>query len=305
MVFVEPDTFPHKGVYDTHQLLWNLEGNDTMPEQLTPDILVCDFKVAGDPQVAPDGSLIAYTLTTVDREKNKEQTQIWLCDAQGNNRRQLTHDGSRNSEPRWSPDGAALAFVSNRVEKSGLFVMPLTGGDAREITSHMQAISNIAWSSDGQNIAYITDFDPDNPDEDQPGEDDAPRIRVTSRLDYKFDGLGYRGDVRKQLFVVNVDNGERRKLTDDVQDYANPRWSPDSGTIAVQRSGQDSVGSRLALIDVGSQARQSWSIPRVARSIPMPGRRMARRSSTPARTVRPTMVISGSTMSNPGSGRNS
>ena len=225
-----------------------------MPGQLTPAVFVCDFKVAGDPQVSPDGALIAYTLTTVDRDKKQEQTQIWLCDAKGNDRRQLTHEGIRNSEPRWSLDGQSLAFVSNRVEQSGLFVLPLSGGDARQITKHAQGIANIAWAADGASIAYITDFDPDNPDEEKPGEDDAPRIRVTSRLDYKFDGLGYRGDVRKQLFVVGVESAERRKITDDVQDYAHPRWSPDGSKIAVQRSGQDSVGTRLALIDVAAGA---------------------------------------------------
>ncbi len=225
-----------------------------MPEQLTAEVLFCDFKLAGDPQVSPDGSVIAYTLTTVDREKKKEQTQIWLCDPDGGNLRQLTHDGSRNSEPRWSPDGTSIAFVSNRVEKSGIFILSLSGGDAREIARHMQGISNIAWSADGKFIAYVTDYDPDNPDEELPGDDDAPRIRVTSRLDYKVDGLGYRGDIRKQLFVAGIDGARSRKITNDAQDYAHPRWSPDGKTIAVQRSGDDSVGSRLALIDVGSGA---------------------------------------------------
>ena len=233
-----------------------------MLAQLTPDVLVCNFKVAADPQASPDGKTIAYTLTTVDKDKKKERVQIWVCDADGSNKHQLTHDGTRNTEPRWSPDGSSIAFVSNRVEKSGLFVMPLAGGDARELTKHAQGIANIAWSAGPEgtpkSIAYITDFDPDNPDEEQPGEDDAPRIRVTSRLDYKVDGLGYRGDVRKQVFVVDVESGERRKITDDVQDYAHPRWSPGPEgapkTIAAQVSGVDSVGSRLALIDVASGA---------------------------------------------------
>ena len=223
-----------------------------MPDQLTPEVLVCDFEIAGDPQVSPDGSRIAYTLTTVDRESKKEQTHIWLCGADGTDRRQVTHEGSRNTEPRWSSDGESLAFVSNRAEKSGIFVLSLSGGDPREITTHMHGVADIAWSSDGSRIAYITDFDPDNPDEEQPGSEDAPRIRVTSRLDYKVDGLGYRGDIRKQLFVIGVENGEGQRITNDVQDYASPRWSPDDQTIAVQRSGQDSVGTRLALIDLAS-----------------------------------------------------
>ncbi len=231
-----------------------------MPEQLTPEVLVCSFKVAGDPQAAPDGSTIIYTLTTVDKDKKQEQVQLWACDADGGNKRQLTHEGARNSEPRWSPgpEGApqSIAFVSNRVDKSGIFVMPLAGGDAREITRHNQGIANIAWSPDGSSIAYVTDYDPDNPEEEQPDDDAAPPVRVTSRLDYKVDGLGYRGDVRKQIFVVDVASGARRKLTDDVQDYGHPRWSPDGKRLAAQVTGVDSVGSRLALIDVASGATQ-------------------------------------------------
>lgn len=225
-----------------------------MPERLTPAVLVCDFKLAGDPQVSPDGAAIAYTLTTVDRDKKKEQTHIWLCDPDGENRRQLTYEGSRNTQPRWSPDGGSLAFVSDRVEKSGLFIMSLAGGDAREVTRHRQSIANIDWSPDASSIAYITDYDPDNPDEQEPDEDAAPPVRVTSRIDYKVDGLGFRGNVRKQVFVVDVESGARRRITGDVQDYAYPRWSPDGRTIAAQQSGVDSVGSRLALIDIASGA---------------------------------------------------
>ncbi|HLT19968.1 MAG TPA: hypothetical protein VKZ96_10970, partial [Thermomicrobiales bacterium] len=188
-----------------------------MPERLTPAVLVCDFKLAGDPQVSPDGAAIAYTLTTVDRDKKKEQTHIWLCDPDGENRRQLTYEGSRNTQPRWSPDGGSLAFVSDRVEKSGLFIMSLAGGDAREVTRHRQSIANIDWSPDASSIAYITDYDPDNPDEQEPDEDAAPPVRVTSRIDYKVDGLGFRGNVRKQVFVVDVESGARRRITGDVQ----------------------------------------------------------------------------------------
>ena len=224
-----------------------------MPNQLTPKVLVCNFKVAGDPQVSPGGDSIAYTLTTVDRDTKKEQIQIWLCNVDGSGKRQVTHQGHRNTNPRWSPDGSTLAFVSNRGEhRSGLYVLPLNGGDPQEVVAHHQSIANLDWSPDGSQIAYVTDFDPDNPEEEQPADDDEPRIRVTSRIDYKVDGLGYRGDVRKQLFVVDISTGDRRRITNDAQDYAHPRWSPNGTTIAAQRSGDNSVGSRLALIDVES-----------------------------------------------------
>ncbi|MFW6074998.1 MAG: S9 family peptidase [Chloroflexota bacterium] len=219
---------------------------------LTPETLVYGFTKAVDPQISPDGELVVYSRAIANRETKKNESQLWLCDRDGGNHRQLTQSGKRNTGARWSLDGKQIAFVSDRVEKSGIFVLDLAGGDPREITKHNSSIGDLAWSPDGSTLAYIADFDPDNPDEDKEDEDTAPKVRVTSRIDYKVDGLGYRGDVRRHLFVVDLGSGDRRRLTEDVQDYGAPAWSPDGTTIAVGRSAIDSDGSQLALVDVAT-----------------------------------------------------
>jgi dipeptidyl aminopeptidase/acylaminoacyl peptidase len=224
-----------------------------MAQPLTPEILVYGITAPGDPQIAPDGSTIVYTLSTGDAEKRKMLSQLWMCDRDGGNTRQITQTGERNAGARWSPDGGQIAFVSDRVKKAGIFVLPLaSGGDARELTRHNQPISDLAWSPDGAHIAYTTLFDPENPDEEEQEQGAPPKVRVTRRIDYKQDGRGYLGDKRLHTWVVHVESGERRRLTEDALDHAFPQWSPDGSRLAVFVSGSNGMHSRLALIDVAS-----------------------------------------------------
>jgi len=224
-----------------------------MPRPLSPQTLVYELIANGDPQMSPDGSRIVYTQTVPNPESKKAASQIWCCERSGDKPWRLTESGERNRGARWSPDGRQIAFVSDRVKKTGLFVLPMDGsGEAREMTHHGVEIGELAWSPDGGTIAYVVPVDPENPNEEEPGEDDAPRVRVTSRIDYKQDGRGYLGDLRRQIFLVDVATGERRQLTSDAFDHNFPEWSPDGQTIAAQVSYLNAMASRLALIAVST-----------------------------------------------------
>jgi dipeptidyl aminopeptidase/acylaminoacyl peptidase len=227
-----------------------------MRQPLTPERLVYQTVSAGDPQVSPDGRQVVYTLGRADREADRGTSQLWLADVDGGQPRQLTWSGDRNREPRWSPDGRYIAFVSDRVQdNSGLFVLPMqAAGEAREITRHRQSIGHLDWSPDGASLAYTTAFDPDNPDEQPPPEHRAPRVRVTRRLDYKQDNRGWLNDTRTQVFTVDVASGQRRMLTREPHDVSYPQWSPNGRWLAARVSMDNGIYSRLALIDTGTGA---------------------------------------------------
>jgi dipeptidyl aminopeptidase/acylaminoacyl peptidase len=221
-----------------------------MTTPLSPATLVYGFTPAADPDVSPDGTRIAYTLGATNRETHKTSSQVWVCDVDGANKRRLTWSGERNRSARWSPDGQELAFVSDRVSKNGLFVMPMAGGEARELLHQEAAIGDIAWSPTGDRIAFTSLFDPQNPEGKQPAEGAAPTIRVTSRIDYKQDNRGYLGDARDQIFVVDVATGECRQLTHELSNHTFPRWSPDGRSLAAAITTHNGMRSRLALIPV-------------------------------------------------------
>jgi dipeptidyl aminopeptidase/acylaminoacyl peptidase len=224
-----------------------------MSAPFTPEQLVCDLVAAGEPQLSPDGASIVYSLGRADGEADKNTSQLWLCARDGSEPRQLTFAGSRNTSPRWSPDGRCIAFVSDRSQGSGLFVLPASGaGEAREVTRHRPRISGLAWSPDCRSIAYATLFDPENPQEHEPPETAAPKVRITRRLDYKQDNRGYLGDARSQVFVVDVETGERRRLTQEAFDYEHPQWSPDGQCLAARVSTDGPIHSQLALIQCAS-----------------------------------------------------
>ncbi len=232
-----------------------------MSRPLTPETLVYGLTTAGDPQVAPDGARLLYTLVRTDRETKKTTAHVWMAHIDGSEPRQLTWSGERNGGARWSPDGRTIAFISDRgsgkVKQSGVFLLPVDQpGEARELTAHHQPISDLAWSPDGAWLAYTTLFDPQNPNEQERPEGAAPKPRVIRRLDYKQDNRGYLGDLRSQVFVVDVATGTRRRLTSEPVDHWAPQWSPDGRTLAVQvRTPAGWIAnSQLGLIDVASGA---------------------------------------------------
>lgn len=224
-----------------------------MPQPLTPDTLIYGFTLAGDPQISPDGAHILYSLSQINRDTKKANSNLWLCAFDGSNPRQLTQASGRNGSGRWSPDGAQIAFISDRVKKSGIFLLSAhTSGEAREIAHHNAPIGDLAWSPDGSRLAYTVPFDPANPDETDAPEGAAPRVRVTSRIDYKQDNRGYLGDTRLQVYVVDVATGERRRVTRDAVDYICPQWSPDGAWLAAQVPNRNTMHSQLELIEVAT-----------------------------------------------------
>jgi dipeptidyl aminopeptidase/acylaminoacyl peptidase len=218
-----------------------------MGGSLTAEAAVVGPASPGDARISPDGTRIVYALTTTNPETKRLATQLWSCDPHGKEKVRLSTTGEQNRTGRWSPDGHSLAFVSNRVARSGIFVLPMTSpGEAREVVREPGDIVDLAWSPDGAQIAYVMAVDPDD---SEPAPGDLPRVRVTQRLDYKADGPGYLGDKRRQVFVVDIDRGVRRQLTTDAVDHGQPAWSPDGRWLAVQVAMREAQGSQLGLID--------------------------------------------------------
>src|SRR5437016_7669041 len=118
-----------------------------------------NFNWIADPQVAPDGSRVAFVKVTVNEKRDGYNTSIWIVSTTTGETKQLT-GGTRDSSPRWSPDGKYLVFVrvpekDGRPDQPQLFMLSMDGGEAWQFTSVPRGAGGPQWSSDGKMIAFV------------------------------------------------------------------------------------------------------------------------------------------------------
>ena len=218
-----------------------------MTVPITPD-LVYHIKTAGDPALSPDGALLAYTLGWIDNKTLESRSRVMVIELGKESCKEFTQ-GQRDSAPKFSPDGRQLAFLrSDGAGPAQLWAIGADGGEARQLTHAAKGVFDYAWSPEGTRLAVCSDMDPETGDAPA-GPDSVPRVTVVSRVRYRFDTLGWRGDSHFHLSVLDLESGETRQVTGGDWDDSSPVWSPDGSQIAFI-SGRRDDRDFLALSEV-------------------------------------------------------
>lgn len=119
------------------------------------------------PTLSPDGTLVAYVLRETDMAANLGRTSLWLQPIAGGEPTRIDGHPKGASQPRWSPDGKYLYFVSSRAGTSQVFRRPITGtsaGPVEQVTELPVAVSNLLLAPDGKHLAVSAELYPDCPD---------------------------------------------------------------------------------------------------------------------------------------------
>jgi dipeptidyl aminopeptidase/acylaminoacyl peptidase len=180
---------------------------------------------ASDLHFSPDGSKLAYVVSSY---KWDAKPRVRILDLASGAERELTPAGKSERSPQWSPDGARLAFLSNRGGRAEVWAVPTGGGDPVALTDRKNGVAAFHWSPDGRAIAYLAQ------DDDAPSEDEGPQVadRVSDltrlwRLDlatqqnHEFGPLGWRIDEfqwrdNDQLLVVASEQPRNESFHDAV-----------------------------------------------------------------------------------------
>jgi dipeptidyl aminopeptidase/acylaminoacyl peptidase len=188
----------------------------------------------GEPALSPDGKMVAFTVQTPDVAKNTKPKHIFSVPVEGGTPRQLTHEGTNNERPRWSPDSRQIYFVSDRAgdapkDTSQIWVMDANGSNTREITKLATEASGVLVSPDGRRIVFQSNVYPecdsvtglfDDVCNKNHVEEDAKSLvkaRIYTSLLYRH-WTQWQTKRRSHLLVANADGSDIRDLTPGNRD---------------------------------------------------------------------------------------
>lgn len=151
----------------------------------------------GDSEFDFSADLIAFEST---RDGNAD---IFLMHADGSAVINATDDPAVDGDPAWSPDGSKLAFASTRDGNTEIYVMNVDGSGLVRLTDNPAVDRFPAWSPDGTTIAFNRDI-----------------VFDTTSQDTVF-----------EIYLMDADGSNQRRLTNDVADDVEPAWLADGSRI--------------------------------------------------------------------------
>jgi dipeptidyl aminopeptidase/acylaminoacyl peptidase len=164
------------------------------------------------PIVSMDGKWISFSVKKANIEENTYQTHLWIMDANGDNKKQITTEGKRNASPAFSNSSEDIYYLSNRSEFTQVWMYNLKSGNHTQVTNVHGSISGFVLSPDNTFMVLQRETYPDCKSEDciKEMDDKKGTARIIDNLMYRHWNEWLEGKY-KHLFVYNLSD---KSITD-------------------------------------------------------------------------------------------
>ncbi len=192
------------------------------------------LKRVGDNRLSPDGKWIAFVVTETDYEKNSGNSDIWIVSSEGGEPRRLTNSPKGDNNPRWSPCGKSIAFISGRDGSSQAWIIAVDGGEARKVTDFPGGVSDLEWVPGGRSLIFTGRIYPGVADmdsvkaRDKAIEERKVSAKVHKRLMYRHWDTYGDGKVQ-HIFTVAPEGGDPADITPELKYDALTYWLASAG----------------------------------------------------------------------------
>lgn len=247
------------------------------------------FNSIGDLHFSPDGSQLAYTVTSYRWDA---VPRLRVMDVATGKVHELTPAKVAERWSQWSPDGKSLAFLSTRSGAPQVYLVSAEGGAPRPVTAQKLGIGYFHWSPDGRRIAYLARDDGVASAKDGPqvadSESDLARlwvIDIASKAARRVGDAGYRIDnfqwqdsrhilvaatdrpsveeFTDAIYSESTEDGSIRLLSRPPQPIGDLFVSPDRSEFAVRANGSGGPDDRdLFVGSIGGGRLRKIATPR-------------------------------------------
>jgi acylaminoacyl-peptidase len=194
------------------------------------------LRVVSKAAISPDAGQVAVAVGRCDFKKNKNFSSLYLASARGGRLRRLTTGDHGDGQPKWSPDGKVVAFLSDREKAACIWLLSMEGGEPIRLTDRDHDVFDFCFSPNGKRIVYAARAKSETDKLRRDGKNDVLETRADyrhiTRLFHKFDGSGFWNGNYVHLHSISVRGGRATQLTRGDYDHASPQFSPDGKTIA-------------------------------------------------------------------------
>ncbi len=200
------------------------------------------LKIVGNPQLSPDGSTVAFTVSEPSLKDNRNISRIWVVPTSGGAARPLTAGPGSDFAPRWAPDGRSLGFVSTRANGPQVWRILLAGGNPTQLTELESGVNDFLWARDGKAVYVSSDikWPADGQEIDRRNGEYPTQARIWTGLFYRY-WNEWRNGIRSHLLRIELAGNAPKDLT--PVDHDTPPLDLGGADLAVSPS-----GGELALV---------------------------------------------------------